>query len=107
MDRDFANRTRYILSELDNIEAGRPVKYPAQIPDYRKPSREGGEFSALFFPIPYLPRHHHSTLPPRIPPSPRLHLIILKPPPPPPSPPPSPKLTPPLQPATPPKPAST
>ncbi|KAK1832357.1 hypothetical protein QBC39DRAFT_381700 [Podospora conica] len=34
---DFTNRTRYILSELDNIEAGRPVQYPAQIPDYRRP----------------------------------------------------------------------
>lgn len=43
-DRDFANRTRYILSELDNVEAGRPVAHPEQIPDYRKPSREGGEF---------------------------------------------------------------
>ena len=43
MDRDFANRTRYILSELDNVEAGRPVQYPGQIPDYRKPSRDGGE----------------------------------------------------------------
>ena len=65
MDRDFANRTRYILSELDNIEAGRPVQYPAQIPDYRKPSREGGEFSSALYlaplppPPPYsLPRHH-------------------------------------------------
>ncbi|KAK5653134.1 hypothetical protein OQA88_9233 [Cercophora sp. LCS_1] len=32
---DFAKRTQYILSELDNIEAGRPVAMAAQIPDYR------------------------------------------------------------------------
>lgn len=49
--RDFANRTRYILSELDNVEAGRPVEHPEQIPDYRKPSREGGGF---FSPYPIL-----------------------------------------------------
>jgi hypothetical protein len=30
---DFAMRTNYILSELDNIEAGRPLRYPEQIPD--------------------------------------------------------------------------
>ena len=27
---DFAMRTKYILSELDNIEAGRPVQYRDQ-----------------------------------------------------------------------------
>ncbi|KAK3380392.1 hypothetical protein B0T24DRAFT_717792 [Lasiosphaeria ovina] len=35
-------RTKYILSELDNIEAGLPVQYPDQIPDYRAP-RSGGD----------------------------------------------------------------
>jgi len=30
---DFVQRTRYIMSELDNIEAGRPLRYPEQIPD--------------------------------------------------------------------------
>ncbi|KAK4216700.1 hypothetical protein QBC37DRAFT_84573 [Rhypophila decipiens] len=31
---DFAMRTKYILSEMDNIEAGRPVRYPQQIKNY-------------------------------------------------------------------------
>jgi hypothetical protein len=31
---DFAMRTKYILSELDNVEAGLPVQFPDQIPDY-------------------------------------------------------------------------
>ncbi|KAK3944230.1 hypothetical protein QBC46DRAFT_252280 [Diplogelasinospora grovesii] len=31
---DFVMRTSYILSELENIEAGRPVQYPNQIPGY-------------------------------------------------------------------------
>lgn len=53
-DRDFANRTRYILSELDNVEAGRPVEHPEQIPDYRKPSREGGEFFSVSYLTPFL-----------------------------------------------------
>jgi hypothetical protein len=30
---DFAMRTDYILSELDNIENGRPLRFPDQIPD--------------------------------------------------------------------------
>jgi hypothetical protein len=38
---DFVMRTKYILSELDNIEAGRPVQYPAQIAGYKKPDVEG------------------------------------------------------------------
>ncbi|KAM5372876.1 hypothetical protein ACJZ2D_007333 [Fusarium nematophilum] len=29
---DFVCRSRYIMSELDNISAGRPTKYPEQIP---------------------------------------------------------------------------
>lgn len=53
-DRDFANRTRYILSELDNVEAGRPVEHPEQIPDYRKPSREGGELFSVSYLTPFL-----------------------------------------------------
>ncbi|KAL2020355.1 hypothetical protein VTK56DRAFT_8484 [Thermocarpiscus australiensis] len=32
---DFANRTRYMLSELDTIAAGRPVQHPEQIPGYQ------------------------------------------------------------------------
>ncbi|KAK4043283.1 hypothetical protein C8A01DRAFT_13181 [Parachaetomium inaequale] len=31
---DFAMRTNYILSELDNMAAGRALQYPEQIPDY-------------------------------------------------------------------------
>lgn len=31
---DFAMRTTYVLSELDNISEGRPVKFPEQVPDY-------------------------------------------------------------------------
>ncbi|KXX79824.1 hypothetical protein MMYC01_203302 [Madurella mycetomatis] len=38
---DFAMRTKYIVSELENVEAGRPVQYPEQLPDYKKPSVEG------------------------------------------------------------------
>ncbi|KAM7199061.1 hypothetical protein V8F20_005879 [Naviculisporaceae sp. PSN 640] len=45
---DFTMRTKYILSELDNIEAGRAVQYPQQIPDY--------EFSAT--PAPEKIREH-------------------------------------------------
>jgi hypothetical protein len=29
---DFANRTWYIMTELDNIRDGRPLRYPEQIP---------------------------------------------------------------------------
>jgi hypothetical protein len=36
---DFVMRTRYILSELDNIAAGRPIQHPDQIAEYR----EGGD----------------------------------------------------------------
>ncbi|KAK3692138.1 hypothetical protein B0T22DRAFT_531682 [Podospora appendiculata] len=32
---DFAMRTEYTLSELDNIEAGRAVRHPGQIHGYR------------------------------------------------------------------------
>ncbi|KAK3357184.1 hypothetical protein B0T25DRAFT_516671 [Lasiosphaeria hispida] len=32
---DFVMRTKYILSELDNVEAGRPIRFPEQISDYR------------------------------------------------------------------------
>lgn len=39
---DFAMRTSYILSELDNVEAGRQVAKPDQIPDY--PASCHGEF---------------------------------------------------------------
>lgn len=38
---DFAMRTKYIVSELENVEAGRPVQYPEQLPGYKKPSVEG------------------------------------------------------------------
>lgn len=38
---DFAMRTRYIVSELDNVAAGRPVQHPEQLPGYRKPAVEG------------------------------------------------------------------
>lgn len=41
---DFVQRTRYILSELDNIAAGRPVQHPEQIPEYR----DGGESHGCF-----------------------------------------------------------
>lgn len=42
---DFAMRTHYILSELDNILAGRPIQHPAQVPDYEGPPAGGsGEF---------------------------------------------------------------
>lgn len=36
---DFTQRTRYIVSELDTIVAGQPLKHPEQIPEYRN----GGE----------------------------------------------------------------
>ena len=29
---DFVNRSRYIVSELENIQAGRPLRHPEQIP---------------------------------------------------------------------------
>jgi hypothetical protein len=29
---DFVNRSRYIMTELDNIRDGRPLTYPDQIP---------------------------------------------------------------------------
>ncbi|KAK0623628.1 hypothetical protein B0T14DRAFT_406657, partial [Immersiella caudata] len=32
---DFVMRTKYILSEIDNVVAGRPVRHPEQIPAYR------------------------------------------------------------------------
>ncbi|KAK0711541.1 hypothetical protein B0H67DRAFT_555504 [Lasiosphaeris hirsuta] len=32
---DFVMRTKYIVSELDNVEAGRPIRFPEQIVDYR------------------------------------------------------------------------
>ena len=33
---DFVNRSKYIMTELDNIEAGRPVQHPEQIPPNKK-----------------------------------------------------------------------
>lgn len=41
---DFVNRSKYIMTELDNIQAGRPVQHPDQIP-----RNERGE---LFFVTP-------------------------------------------------------
>ncbi|KAK1769820.1 hypothetical protein QBC33DRAFT_529226 [Phialemonium atrogriseum] len=38
---DFVQRTRYIVSELDNIEAGRPLRHPEQIPEYRNGAAPG------------------------------------------------------------------
>ncbi|KAK5988987.1 hypothetical protein PT974_10485 [Cladobotryum mycophilum] len=32
---DFVMRTKYILSELDNIVEGKPVQHPEQIPSYK------------------------------------------------------------------------
>lgn len=32
---DYATRADYILSELDNIEAGGALRFPQQIPDYQ------------------------------------------------------------------------
>ncbi len=29
---DFVQRTRYMMTELDNIEAGRPLQHPEQLP---------------------------------------------------------------------------
>ncbi|CAM1503006.1 Fc.00g077820.m01.CDS01 [Cosmosporella sp. VM-42] len=29
---DFVNRSKYIMTELDNIQEGRPMKHPEQIP---------------------------------------------------------------------------
>lgn len=39
---DFANRANYILGELENVEAGRPLQYPEQIPDYKYKTGECG-----------------------------------------------------------------
>jgi hypothetical protein len=41
---DFSMRTHYILSELDNILAGRPIQHPEQVPDYAGPPGGSGEF---------------------------------------------------------------
>lgn len=41
---EFAHRTAYIASELGNIAASQPVKFPDQIPEYR----DGGESRVLF-----------------------------------------------------------
>lgn len=35
---DFVKRSHYIMTEIDNIRHGRPLKYPDQIP-----AQEGGE----------------------------------------------------------------
>jgi hypothetical protein len=40
---DFAMRSKYILSELDNIEGGFAVEHPEQIKDYNE-----GKFSFSF-----------------------------------------------------------
>jgi hypothetical protein len=41
MGWDYTSKAKYILSELGNIQAGRPVAHPDQIPDYRPPAAEG------------------------------------------------------------------
>lgn len=42
---DFVSRSRYIMTELDNIEAGRPVQHPEQIP----PNNNGEHFFSWNF----------------------------------------------------------
>lgn len=45
---DFVCRSRYIMSELDNIAAGRPTKHPEQIPKNAQASN-GQEAAALSY----------------------------------------------------------
>lgn len=44
---DFVNRSRYIMTELDNIREGKPVQHPEQIP---KNGAGEDSFSPFLFP---------------------------------------------------------
>ncbi|KAI8660488.1 hypothetical protein NCS57_01026200 [Fusarium keratoplasticum] len=45
---DFVCRSRYIMTELDNIYAGRPTKHPEQIPKHDR-ATSGPQAAALSF----------------------------------------------------------